>query len=375
MPIRTMFALAIAITVTAGKAAAQFPRVRDSAGIHIVENSSRRMAPTVFTLTEPPLFEFGGGKGNPADLLDPRNAYDVRDVRLSSGEHVLIDRHQVRFYDAAGKQFKVAGHEGSGPQQFTALVSICRTRGDTIVVADVGNQRASILDKSGNFVREFNIGTADVTQNSCFDDGTFLVREYHRAAGPRSPMHVVRRRLDGTVTDTLGDFWPGEFNIYIETQVGVVASGEYLYVGDPRSSRSEEVRPRREAGRHHSHRRPDRESERRRGRQDDADGGGMGSGADMDSKYPRPTEWPSYGRIYVDPGGRLWVQDTPKSRNDPLLWTAFDRDGKMLGKFLMSASTSRADPRVMSFTEDGVQIRREDSDGALHVMTYRFGKQ
>jgi len=216
-----------------------------------------------------------------------------------------------------------------------------------------------------------------VAADACFDDGTFLVREYHRSAESQPPpMHVVRRRLDGTIVGTLGDFWPGAFNAYVIPQVGVAAAGREFYVGDPRAS---EVKVLDRDGKLVRIVRTDDPIAKVTRAEADALrplAVGVGQGANPDpDRFPKPSVWPSYGRIAVDPDGRLWVEDTEHGRDLPDGWTAFTRSGIMIGRVILPPHPNRADPRFVSFTEGGVQLRREDADGAVHISTYTLTRR
>jgi hypothetical protein len=59
----------------------------------------------------------------------------------------------------------------------------------------------------------------------------------------------------------------------------------------------------------------------------------------------------------------------------PIAWTGFDTEGRMIGKYSLSAQTKIGDPYALAFTRDGVLIRREDSDGAVHLIEYRLRRR
>ncbi len=382
MRIASSLAVVVAILAvgSVSPASGQAPRVRDSAGVRIVENGSRAKAPIAFVMSATPQFDLGGLKDRPDDEFETHTGYWTPAIRLSSGGHAVADGVKVRFFDANGKQVKVAGRAGEGPNEFRRIGSICRTRGDTLVVHDVANARIMILDGNGNYVRQFVIGTADYTAESCFDDGTFVIGEYHRAAAgaPQNPTHVVRRRIDGTVVGSIGDFWSGPttYNNYTSPEPSLSVTGDRFYVGDPRSS---EVRGYDTQGKLVIIVRTDDPVAKVTPAEADAMtplSYAMSNGVRIPApERPKPTEWPSYGRIKTDPSGRLWVPDYPKDhRRDALNWTVFDREGRMLGRFPFPAAATEFNTKVVAFTPDGVQVRRLDSDGAAHYMTYRLTK-
>src|SRR4051794_34651386 len=95
-------------------ATAQTPKIRDSAGVRIIENGPRLTAPVVFQLADKPSFDVGGLKQNPAEELKDRNPYP-RLVRLASGNVVIADFDRVVFFDAKGQLIKSVGRKGDGP--------------------------------------------------------------------------------------------------------------------------------------------------------------------------------------------------------------------------------------------------------------------
>ena len=358
---------------------AQSPRVKEIDGVRIVETSSRRTASVAFRLAATPTIDFGGLKRNIEDEFTANGGY-LRSVRLSDGGHAIIDETRIRFYDKSGKQFKVTGRKGGGPGEFSQIAGICRTRGDTLVVNDPSNGRATIVDRKGTVIRELPVGRVDLPWfGGCFDDGTFVVTQsIPTFDGKSGSMKVVRHRLDGGIVGTLGPFWSSSHNRFITDNASVVVSGSRLYLGDPRKSEVKVYNPQ---GKLISIIRTDDPIETISA----ADRSGMkplmwarmgsdaASAAIADEKArmaPKPTDWPSYGRIAVDPAGRLWIEDYHRSQFDPYVYTGFDRDGRLLGKFVLPAPKKAEDPWIVAFTEGGVMVRRQDDDGAVHLTTY-----
>ncbi len=191
---RLFLVLALACLVPA-IASAQQPRVRDSAGVHIVENSARSKAPIAFRLTDKWSFDVGGLKTNPDDELDPHGGY-LRSIVLSNGVNVVDDNTRLRYYDASGKQLRVSGRSGAGPGEFRQISTLCRTRGDTVAASDPGNARITLFDKSGTIVREVPVGRAEMPFDGCFDDGTWLIDESFMApdSGAQDPAAPLQSR-------------------------------------------------------------------------------------------------------------------------------------------------------------------------------------
>ena len=361
------------ITLAVSIASAQIPRTRDSAGVHIVENAARRNAPVAFVPTEVVVADFGGLKDNPDDEFEVRGPF-LRSIHFTSGGYVVTDNHRLRFFDAAHKQVHVAGRQGQGPMEFRQISSACRTHGDTVVVGDPLNARVSVWDRNGNFVREFPVARARLSWESCFDDGTFLLTEGVQGVDGSRITRLSRHRLDGSVISaSLGEFPAGVRSMYLLRDVYVAASGDHYFVGD---SRTREIRGYDQGGKLTMIIRTADPVDKVTA----AEAAAMSpTAAGTNARIgpppdPKPTEWPAYGAIATDMTGRVWVEDYRKAYTQPDVWTAFDRDGRMLGRFSMPPNPKIEDPRFVNFTDEGVQVRRQDTDGAVHVTTYRIRK-
>jgi hypothetical protein len=322
--------------------------------------------------------DLGGLKDNLNEEFDG-GFYQTTLVTLSDGTRVVTDWQKVRFFNQAGKQVRVVGRQGQGPEDYFSIRSMCRTRGDTLVVNDPGNGRTSILDGTGNYVRAIPTSTLSMPRDGCFDDGTFIVVERFAESTDGFQIRIVRMRVDGTRAGVIGPFaGGGARNMYVHASTRVAARGDRLYVGDPRTSEVKAFDPSGklvlivrtadpiakvtsvEAGKL----RPSM------GARAGGSGGGRGNVGGAPPSFPLPTAWPSYDDITVDPSGRLLVQDYMKDSTDPYVWAVFDHDGRMLGKLKWRGRTSTYDAWIAGFTGNGVVMRRQDEDGAVRVTTY-----
>jgi hypothetical protein len=237
MPRRTFVLVFLAATLPSFLSVggeAQEVRSRDSAGVRIIENSARKDAPVRFRLGDKPLFEVGGIESNPDEEFDHRQGY-LRGVRLSNGGLAVIDVSRVHYFDASGKRVRIVGRKGQGPEEFQYLTSICRTRGDTLILNDSHNRRLSILDGSGRIVRTILQGdNGSAPFSFCLDDGTFVLERSMGEAGARQS-RITRLRTDGSIVNPVGAF-PRTFDMVTMVTETIAASGEALYRGNPFTS-------------------------------------------------------------------------------------------------------------------------------------------
>lgn len=372
-------ALFAAVAVASSATAAQSPKVRDSAGVHIVENPSRAKAPVVFTLGATARFDVGGLEQNPDDEFNPRQGY-LRGAWLSGGGLAVIDVVRIHYFDKAAKRLRIAGRQGKGPEEFTYVTSICSTRGDSIIVNDQNSHRMAVLTGAGAAVRTFlqdSIGSPPF--DGCFDDGTVLFQKSMMSA-PGTPvtMRLTRVRLDGTIANPIGDFGAGTFDMVTQVSATAVARGQRVYWGIPQTS---EVRILSAAG-------------KLVGIVRSADVGAAITSEEVEQRFratiplntppaqvkermdrmnslPHASTWPTYRGFEVDPKGRIWIRDYSHTYPSPDGWTLFDEQGRLVGRLVIPAPKQGERPfQVIGFGVDELFVRRSDEDGGAHLTVY-----
>lgn len=344
-------------------ATAQDSRSRDSAGVRIIENSARKDAPVRFTLGDKPLIVVGGTESNPDEEFDQTQGY-LRGIRLSNGGLAVIDVSRVHYFDANGKRTRIVGRKRPAPGEFFYLTSICRTRGDALLVNDEHDDRVTVLDGSGGVVRTFfrkDNGSAPF--NFCLGDGTFVLE---RALLESRQHRVTRLRTDGTVLDVAGTFDASGFDMVTQVAPTISAFGDALYYSVPFRSEIHEYDA---LGRLRRIIRTadqgdlitDAEAEERMDRTIPLNVTGAARTARMEQMRARPhaRNWPAFSRFEIGSDGTIWVQDFRKSIQSPDAWTAIDSTGRIVGR-LVFPPTPEGRPRtdVQSFGRDYVMIRR-----------------
>ncbi len=351
---------------------AQQPAARDSAGIRITENPARASARVAFRIGATPLLEVGGLEADPDLEFDHRQGY-LRAARLSDGGLVVIDVWRVHFFDARGTRRIVTGREGAGPNEFRYLTSVCRTRGDTVVVYDSHNRRITVLAPAGNIVRAFPVdATHAMPSDACFDDGTYLLS--HRlpsATGEPIATHYTRHRLDGSATGTPLTLTAPPFDMVAQSLPVIVPDGAHLAYSDAtrhevrwydaaarltRILRTGDALRRitaREAEERITNTVPDNVSSAQRQQMIDR----------MRSR-PHAEHWPAHGTLRSDPSGRLWMQDHVVDANAARRWTAFDPAGRLLGRLEIPLDARGVPPEVIAFERNVVLLRHRTEDGA-----------
>lgn len=186
--------------------------VRDSAGVAIVSNPSTGVWAPGDAWTVKEELRIGTAEGEPEyqfGQVAPGSSIAVG----SDGRIVVLDQQaqHLRVFTADGKYERTIGGPGGGPGELGRGASaVLWTPGDTILVSDIGNQRANLYQLDGTFIRSFPLSFVDgipIRWESAADGR--IVAQFRKFAFPGSTTPpdtmdaIVVRRLDGTVGDTL----------------------------------------------------------------------------------------------------------------------------------------------------------------------------
>ncbi|MEP6832386.1 MAG: hypothetical protein ABJB74_03290 [Gemmatimonas sp.] len=369
----------VALLLNGAALTAQPATTRDSAGIKIISARARSSAPVVFKLADKPTLSVGGLENDPNVEFNHRQGY-LRAARLSNGGLAAIDEVRLHYFDASSKRLGVFGHKGAGPNEFQYVMSICATRGDSIVVGDSRNARVTVLDGKGKFAGSFpEESWGSPVLNSCFSDGTFILQKSLAVSytDPRK-YRVTRMRLNGTVSNEIGEFTTAPFDMVTQRETGFIAAGERLYFAEAVES---EIRvydmlgKLREILRTNDPLLPittaDAESKMAATIPNNV------SATERSERMARmrgqafPKSWPAYSRVHVTPSGQIWIEDYRTKYPAPDGWTAYESNGTLIGRLVFSAGTAtKRPPEVISFGNGDVLVRTHDDDGASHLEVY-----
>jgi len=168
--------------------------VQDSAGVRIVENSAPAWGEgEEWAFSSEPLLGIGVLEGPEEYMLfRARGA-----LHLSDGRTVMINSgtQELRFYGADGLFLGSTGAEGEGPGEFRSLGFLWRSRGDSLVVYDLGLRRFSVFGDDGAYARSFLL-SSDESQlafpEGVFEDGSVLAAVDEGDQGNYGELGVLR---------------------------------------------------------------------------------------------------------------------------------------------------------------------------------------
>lgn len=357
--------------------------VRDSAGIQIAESSAPAWkAGEEWTVAAEPTLEIGVVEGAPEYQLN--RVTDVR--RQASGQIVVTNSasNEIRLYDASGRHVRTVGGRGGGPGEFQTLIFARVLQGDSLMAYDLMPKRISIFSPDGDFVRSFQL---ESMPNGDFpfavgalQDGSVLAY-LNQSTGQsdglhRTPMLFLHYSSEGKMLDTVSA-QPGPERLMQTQSLGngrMMASmilpmfshnpvqavnGDRVVFGENESYELALVAPDgvvKRLVRRKVEPRP----------VTDADFASLmdvrlalisdpARRREVESTYrslPRPATMPFYDAVLLDDESNLWVRDFEPTTINPLAWTVFDPEGRMLGTVTLP---------------DGLEIKQIGDDFLLGV--------
>lgn len=365
--------------------AAQYPIREDSGGVWIVRDAPRERVREVLVLGSP-VADWGGLQQAPDREFSGRVGRQTA-VRRLDNSWVISDVDRIHVFGPSHDAHGVIGRNGNGPGEFRRISSMCRTRGDTVVVADIGTQRTTILDRELAQVRTIAADRFGLPgRAACFDDGTVAVARSIAFTGERH-LKIVRVRLDGSFVNDIAEVNAGSPSVITALSVQAIVSDSVCYVlnaignaVDAFSAGGVFVGSFRSADRLL----PILGEQRRRRLSDAVPDNAPPVVVDrilsMEKTDPA-THWPAFEAILPGEGSSLWIQDyrVPDSRGRTpaaTTWTLVDAKGEARLRVAIPAGQDGARPtEVVGFVAGGVILQRFDSNDAAHLTVYKFERR
>ena len=230
-PIRCVHAGLATLAILANASVAQRSpeRVREVASYRALPNAKS------FTMADTPDWIIGGEGETPESELDARSGGRVG-VILRDGSVLLGDRVRLLKVSPRGEITASFGRVGSGPQEFRDIISLCRTRGDTVVVSDGANLRISMVAPNGVVVRTRPFGMeGQVSSTGCYANGDLAYsRTVELRSGEQTALVAKRAMPTGRfLRDSLMSD-PADPDRLVSWHTAVVAIGNRTLVSDGR---------------------------------------------------------------------------------------------------------------------------------------------
>jgi hypothetical protein len=173
----------------------------------------------------------------PAEFAEPFSAV-TRLVELADGRVLLNDSRERKLgvVDFATGAFTEVAREGAGPLEYKTVFSLVRVGGDSVLLWDLGNQRAMLMSPAGKPVRTQRVSEGPNGMMTMFGrplprdaDAQGRVYSTHRGMRLAGPMRnqsdsvaIVRSEPLGNRFDTLAMYGASQTSMSIPGPEGVV---------------------------------------------------------------------------------------------------------------------------------------------------------
>lgn len=373
------------------------PRIRDSAGVRIVEypelgpppipQDSQAVNPLVpdlrnirqIAIDSVPFLTSGGAKEREIEELDSK--YSIPSVLvLSDGSFVVPNKTRLMFYGSDGAFLRDAGRFGGGPGEFRNIGFMCLAPGDTILVSDQWGVRQSLWSKTGEHIRTFS-RHGDVSFGACDPRGGIVMSDFTKAKAPPSDefqlpgdfnVPFVSIRADGKLLQDLGAHrvstkgWMHPMTTFAlgteEFHVGFARDYEvHTFDSSGQLKRITRLVRKRALYTDEQWRKLIEASAKRAESKERADAIRRGH-----ERIGKPYKYPAYDVLRLDRKSRVWINDYGTASN----WTVLDSSGVIVGRAELAGG---AYPGVLvGFGNDFVVVSTVDSDLAREVRFYRL---
>jgi len=373
--------------------------VRDSSGIHIIENTTPAWADgRGWRISDQPSLHIGVSEGD----SDYQLFQVVGALRLNDGRIVIANAGtgELRYFDPSGRLLRRTGRKGGGPGEFQGLTWLGTLRADSLITFDWRTRRVSIFDSNGDFVRSTTLETLATAPPShvhvdLLSNGSLLIGAQRLFASPdvgsgvhNDTIYHIRFEPHGISCDTIGRRPGAESYILVHEgglellplpfghspHTAAYRSGFYFGRGDSYiigyySSEGQLLRSIRKTHDRQSVTAADQHRFRKSMTEGIEDEQERRMIENLLADVPFPKTMPAYGNIIVDVEGNLWVEEYRRPWEDQPRWTVFNREGGLLG-------VVRTPPRleIYQIGSDYVLGRWEDELRVEHVRQYELIK-
>ena len=363
--------------------------VRDSAGIHIIDNVIPAPAPSCPVGAEP-ITTIGTASGDPTQEL-----YRVFDAtRLPDGRIGVLNQgsSELRLYDAAGRFLSAIGRDGEGPGEFRQVRQVLR-RADTLLIWDAGLSRWSVVGPNGDFLQTSIIRPSLMNEPwlaGWLDDAGIWAyyRDFQNPTGSayvQQPLRIFRYGADGVLTDTVATLNGGTLRVVdpvtrmlsgrlFESRAAISATSTHLVVGHGEHAEFQIRNP--DWSIHRIVRWTPRDLEVTSEHLSAAREEALNSMEGLPERIRQSAErrfdlieaadrFPAFAEFLPDELGVIWVRRYPRPGGQTADWMAFGPDGHFVCELTLARPI-----RAVEFGAGYVLAIWRDADGVERVLQF-----
>lgn len=176
--------------------------VADSAGVRIVTSSAAAWGERGVVVDSVPLVRIGADDSGPYQF-----SFVSRGLLLDDGGFAVAEMsaNEVRIFDSNGRHLRTIGRTGRGPGEFLSLTGIFEYPGDSIVVYDQRERRATVLPLDGGTPRVIgaqSLGNVDAF--GALEFGDLVLYNPGRGFRPDLPAGLQWTMTDVVLLDSVG---------------------------------------------------------------------------------------------------------------------------------------------------------------------------
>ena len=304
----------------------------------------------------------GGAKDSVDDEFDARSAL-LTAIPWPDGGLVVLDGSRLRRFSVDGRELWRSGARGRGPWEFESLVSVCRTRADTLIAFDAGTRRLSVFAPDGTPVRMTEAAALGIVPlHACLGTGAVLAVSPSSATAAGGFNATVRTvNTAGVPQDSVGTLpFMSQGRLAV-----LVAHDDWLWSAAPWKNELFRLRTDGTVIARYTFAEPERMLSGQEAADSRTIEGAMGSGG-ADPAAADIAPW--FDEAVPGHDGALWLRTFDTRNADDAEWVGISPNGSLLGRFTLPRAREVV---LVAVTGRGGWLMRRDTPDGPAVFEFR----